>query len=1061
MNIHFLFQQAKTTHNSSKCNFSLVLLLLIIFNSTNSLAAFSLNTNDPDHQILELFIEKLKVPADQTFPQEGVVTDEDNKPIAGVTVKSAKHPELVSITDQNGKFIIRLVDADDRLIFSFIGYEETELAVVKSREMNVKLKKTSGTLDEIFVNGYLAKEKQYITGSVVQLKAGELMDRSLTSFSQNLQGRLTGVLSSGSTGQPGALQEIRIRGNGSITAGADPLFVINGIPVGGGQLSRTVGTSDILSTIDPDDIESINILKDASASAIYGSRAANGVIVISTKKGSNRPANVQVDAAYGISSPGKTPLAGRPLTTDEWRRITAQGILNNASFSQQNNLDSKNVLNYVDQTLGAGSGVSTDWLDLVSRVGVQQKYHAAVDGGNQNTQYRLSSGYLEQDGTTISSDFKRYSLNADLTSLIGKRFSVSGSVILGGTGQNTVDNTLSGANPVSQAIHILPFISPYNADGSLNISPGSFEANGLFNPLYVAQNDKSHLSQLKGVGALTLGYQISPFLKFTSRVGLDYNTLEEDYYNNPTHGNGIYYGGLSTRNYSRYHTWTWTNMLDYSLNLDKTAFWKVNLKGGYEAQKTAMYYISLSTTGLPGNSSLSVPSNGSAVFAYSASNEDYTIASLFTMGDISYKEKFILSGSLRRDGSSKFSEKNRYGNFWSLGGAWNIQNEAFAKKLDWLSEMKLRTSYGLTGNANIGSYAWRQLYSYGSSTLSNESLNYNGGNGTGLTSVGNPSLSWETNRQFDIGTDISIFDHRVALSADYYSRISENLLLDQPISATSGASSFINNIGSMRNYGLEFALTVIPIKTADFKWQQGFSISKNTNKIRSLVDNKDIVSGSYIRRVGMDMNTFYLRQWAGVDPANGNPLWYTDGSMSSTTSNYNLSSPVARYSATPKLFGSLTSTFSYKGFSLDGLLYYNFGNYVQDLWARYTQSDGAYTSLNHYASQLNAWQKPGDITNTPIYVFNNANNSPRVSSRFVYKGDFIKLRELTLAYDFPKPTLANFKLTALKAFARATNLFTWVRDKDLPFDPEAGLTAQSNYNVPMPRMIIFGINAQF
>jgi TonB-linked SusC/RagA family outer membrane protein len=991
---------------------------------------------------------------------QGIVTDDQNIPLPGVNVKSQKHPSITAVTDSKGQFQITLPEPTDVLIFSYIGYHIQEQVLPVNGDINISLKPLGGLLSEVVINGYGKQAKAITTGAVGLVKSQDLENRSYTSVDQSLQGRVAGLQSVGSSGQPGALQQIRIRGIGSISAGSDPLFVIDGIIVSSGQLSRSTTTSNALSAINPNDIESINVLKDASASAIYGSRAANGVIIITTKQGIQGKTKVNFDVEYGLTRLGTTPEAGKLLTTEQWRTITAEGILNNPSYATQNGVTSSNVFTFLDKKFGSGNGVNTNWLDLVQRDGRQQQYNLGISGGNSNTQYHISGGFFKQLGTVIASDFNRYSFKVGLKTKIDDRFSLSTTLIVGANGQNSPVNGSSPDNPINAAIHLYPFISPYNADGSYNISTVAFGSKS--NPLYTALYNKNKLNQLKGLGTLSAEYKIMDNLSFTSRFGADYNNLEEDTYYNPTHGTGTFYdSGFSSRGYTRYFNWTWTNMVDYHFDLQRDQTWVGNIKVGYEAQKSQNYTSTASTTGLPLNPVVTVPSNGTTPYEASGANSDYTVASLLSIADFSYKGKYVISGSFRRDGSSRFSEKNRYGNFWSTGASWNAQEEDFIKSLKSINLLKLRASYGLTGNANIDDYGWRQLYSYGTSSdyaVSYYNFNYNGEVGSGPTSVGNPYLTWETNKQFNVGLDVGLFNNRLSFTFDYYNRKATNLLLSQPTSGTAGTGSFLNNIGSMRNRGVEFSINGTPVQIADFKWNAGFNISRNINKVTSLVDGKDIKGSSVIRRVGLDFQTFYLRQWAGVDPANGKPLWYTDETMSQTTSNYNLAKLVPNHTASPKVFGSFTSAFTYKGFSLDGLLYYNFGNHVMDLWSRYTQSDGDNSAFNHFASQLDSWKKPNDVTDNPIYIFNNTNNSSRASSRFLYKGDYIRLRELTLAYAFQKSVLSKVKIDGLSIYVRGTNLATWIRDKKLPYDPEAGLTGQSNYNIPMPKVFTLGIN---
>ncbi|RYY28024.1 MAG: SusC/RagA family TonB-linked outer membrane protein [Sphingobacteriaceae bacterium] len=964
-----------------------------------------------------------------------------------------------TVTDVNGRYSIGITSESAALTFSFIGFNSQTITLNSSNTVNVSLTATSKQLGEVLVTGYSTQTRSTTTGAIAQVNAKAFEDRSYTSADQALQGRVAGLQSTGSSGQPGALQEVRIRGIGSINANSNPLYVVDGIIINSGDLSRIgATTANALSGINPNDIETITVLKDASAAAIYGSRAANGVIVITTKSGKAGKTKIRLDAEFGLTKPGVVRSVNRPLTTDEYRTLTAEGLLNNPSYISQYGLTSSNVLQFVDENFGTNSGVNTNWLDLVQRTAHQQQYNLSVDGGDAKTQFHVSGGYFKQQGVVINSDFNRYSANIDLKHKVNDKLSFATSLIIGQNGQNTPPNGNAYENPVFAAYALPSSISPYNPDGSYNIDPSTFPSSN-YNPLFTGAHDKNRLSQLKGLGSASGEYKILTNLKITSRIGIDYNNLEEDAYLNPVYGDGAGLGGLSARYYTRYFNWVWTNLVDYRIDLNHNHNWTGDIKAGYESQKSQYYDLNVTTIGFPANYNITVPSNGSTPLEALGTNEDYTVASLLALGDFSYKGKYVVSGSFRKDGSSRFGADNRYGNFWSVGGTWNGQKEAFFKDINWISVLRARATYGTTGNANIGNYNWRNLYSYG--IYNGVSYNYNGLGGSAPTSVGNPNLTWETNKQLNLGFDFAVFKDRLSLTFDWYNRQATNLLLDQPTSLTTGFSSFTNNIGSMRNRGFEVTLSGTPVKAGGFRWDAGFNISKNNNKILALVNGKDQVNGSFINREGMDVQTFYLRQWAGVDPATGNALWYTDATQMQTTTDYNTAAQVAKYSASPKVFGSFTSTFAYKGISLDGLLYYNFGNYIQDGDAADTQSDGYYPSENRGAGQLNRWQKPGDVTNTPKYVFDNSSKSSFVSSRFLYKGDYARLRELTLAYTFPTALISTAKLSSLRIYVRGTNLATWIRDKNLPGDPEAGITSYTNFNITMPKIFTAGINVGF
>jgi hypothetical protein len=434
-----------------------------------------------------------------------------------------------------------------------------------------------------------------------------------------------------------------------------------------------------------------------------------------------------------------------------------------------------------------------------------------------------------------------------------------------------------------------------------------------------------------------------------------------------------------------------------------------------------------------------------------ASITEYTFESRFINGNINYQNRVVISGSFRRDGSSRFSAANRYGNFWSLGATWNMEKEKFMEKFTFINQLKLRGSIGVNGNAGIGNYDSPALYGFG--------FNYNQGPGSAPSNVGDPNLTWELNKPTDIGIDLSLFKSRVNITFDYYVRKSEGLLLNVPLSLTSGFGSARRNIGTMENRGIEFEVNLVPIVTKDFKWDIDFNYAANRNKITSLPDGKDIGNGSYILRVGQARLTYFQRIYAGVDPANGDPLWYTNGTRTTKTNTYpGADSRALVGQALPKFFGSLTNSFTYKGFSFSAQLYYNFGNLVNDSWVGYYLGSGFGATYNKVARQLNRWTKPGDITDIPRYVYNGNRSFQSASTFSLAQGDYIRVRDLQIGYDLPKRDVEKVKMSAIRVYMRGSNLMTWVKDKRMAFDPEQGVSATTNLNVFIPKTVTFGIN---
>lgn len=979
-----------------------------------------------------------------------VTSKEDGLPLPGVSVK-IKGQSGGTMTRSDGKYTISAASSNV-ITFTSLGYLKSEATIGSSNVLNVSLESDSKSLEEVSIAAPYgsAQTKLTQTGSIGIVGSKDLEQTPFGSIDKALQGKVAGVFSTGGNGQPGSAQQIRIRGMSSVNASNEPLYVIDGVPINSGDLARLQTTTNALAGINPNDIESMTVLKDASAASIYGSRAANGVILITTKSGKAGATKIRFDADYGVAKPGYLPAANKPLNAAQYRELTTEGYVNAGLYptlaAAQANYDTNIVT-------PARQGNNTDWLDVITQTGNQQSYNLNVSGGTEKTVFSLSGGYFKQEGSVVGSQYKRVTSNINIRHNYNEKLSFGINLNLSNGDQSGPYAGGSFRNPVLQAYFLRPFMNPYAADGvSPNLSLVDFPAGSVYNPVMNNALDINKYNALKGIGSADLAYKILPNLKFTSKIGIDYNNLEEDMYWNPDYGDGRTVGGYSFRNYTRYYNWVATNLLSYHADVLKDNSLIFNIRGGYEAQKSQQYTSSVATTGLPTSYDINVPSAGSTLNTANGTNSDYAFASILSIADISYKGRYVLQGSFRRDGSSRFGSTHHYGNFWSIGGTWNIDQEDFMKQYSFINQFKIRSSYGKNGNAGIGNYDWRPLYGY--------AYNYNGASGAAPSTVGNINLTWEDNKPFDIGLDLGFFKNRLSINADYYSRKSSNLLLNQPIPPSVGFVSYSNNVGTLRNRGVELMVSGTPVIAGDFRWDASFNIALNKNKMLTVADGQtQYVVGSAIYIPGSPAASWYMRQWAGVDPANGNPLWYVDETKTTTTSSYGAAKIVnTGKQSDPKGFGSFTNTFSYKGFSLDAMLYFSYGNYIRDAWASYTQSDGANGNFNRVAIQLDRWQNPGDITNVPKYVFNNANSSSSNSTRFLYKGDYVRLRDVTLGYQIPKTVLTALKVSSIKVYARASNLYTWVRDKNLPYDPETFASSATNFTVYTPKTVTFGVN---
>jgi TonB-linked SusC/RagA family outer membrane protein len=972
----------------------------------------------------------------------GKVTDESGNPVANASVMVKETGTGVS-TDASGNFSIAVEQKGKTLIFSFVGKGNEEKQIGNQTVINASLKQEGKALDEVVVVAYGQQNRKSITGSVAKLDAKTFENTSFTSVEQVLQGKVAGLQMQSPSGQPGAIQQIRIRGIGSITAGAAPLWVIDGIPVNTGDFSNATNSANTLAGLNPNDIESLTVLKDAAASSIYGARAANGVIVVTTKKGKAGKPTFRLDAEYGTGSLAYWPEIGRPLSKDQLRDLTVEGM-KNAGLTQAQ-IDAQ--LN----TLGYNSTANYNWLDLVTRNAKTTNINGSFSGGDANTQYYFSGGYYTQDAIFIGSNFERYSVNMNLKQKLNSKLSINPSLNISYAQQVGESEGSNFRNPVYDAKLLRPTQQAYNPDGSPNYSIAEF--NNLFNPLAITKYDKRRNNTYKILGGLQAEYKILNNLKFSSKLGVDFFNIEEYLNYNPFFGDARTVGGRITTSGVRSSNWIWTNMLDYTfklLNGDLTGSAKV----GYESQKSKRFEMVNGGTGLPLTFDLGLPAVSTPT-AVTTDAVDYSFLSQLSTLDFNYKGKYSLSGSFRRDGSSVFGNNNQYANFWSVGAAWNVDRESFLANVKWLSGLKFRASYGVNGNADIGEYLWRDIYNYASAS------NYVSLPGSAPATVGNPDLTWETNRPFDVGAELGLFDNRIKIEVDYYRRKTTNLLLNVPLSLSSGFATSIQNIGALENKGWEFTLNATPVNGKDFTWDISFNIALNKNKILALNNNADIFTNPYLRRVGLDFQSFMLRQYAGADPATGAPLWYVDDTKNATTTNPTNAARVVVGSATPKGFGSFSTSLRYKGFSLDAQMNYQYGNYIYDQWEANYTDDGLNTIRNKSTKQLRRWQKPGDITDIPKYVYGNASTSNTVSTRYLFKGDFIRLRSLMLTYDVPRTVTSRVGMSGVRFFVKGTNLFTKAFDENLLIDPELTITGLSNNAVPVQRVVSIGVNLNF
>jgi len=979
----------------------------------------------------------------------GRVTTDNGIPLANVSV-AVKGTTSGTTTKPDGTYSISVPATAKILVFTNVDMVPREVAITSSNEISVSLNTQAKNLDEVVVVAYGTQIKRKVTGAVTKVDGSELESRPFASVDAMLQGKVPGLLSTSPTGQPGGAQQIRIRGIGSITASSAPLFVIDGIEVNSGDFSRLNNTSNALAGLNPNDVESVTVLKDAAATALYGARAGNGVILVNTKKGKPGKSKIRVDADQGYGNTAFFNDLARPLNRDQYFAITKEGMTN-AGLTQAQ-------MDAALATLGYNNSYNEDWVEQVTQPGLTTNLNASISGGDNRTTFYTSAGYFYQKAVIIGSDLRRYSGAFNVRHKASERLTLSLNMTGSYIHQNSPTQSSAFRNPVIDGYLLRPSQNAYNADGTVNISTTTF--NQLFNPVAIAQYDHIFLNNTKILGNGLLEYQIYKDLKFGTRFGIDYFNIEEQLYYNPFFGDARTTGGRESNFVTRVSNWIATNQLNYHHDFLENKDLSLDVLAAYEAQKSKQNNVSATGTSLPVTTDIPLPVPSSPTTA-SAAKTEYSFTSILSNIQLAYRSRYSLSGSYRRDGSSRFGNDFKYGDFWSVGAAWNLDQENFLKGISFISVLKLRASYGKVGNAEIGNYPWQGTYAYNTP--------YNQLPGSAPNQIQNDELTWEVNKPFDVGVDFAILKNRITVTVDYYNRNSSSLILAQPLSLTSGfynattnLATVNANIGSMVNKGWEVSLNAIPVQTKYVTWSIDFNIALNKNKITTLANNNaDILVLPYIRRVGQDYQAIYTRLWAGVDPATGSAMWYTDGTKKQTTTNVTSVQRDIIGTASPKGFGSFASAITYKGFSIDAQFNYQYGNLVYDQWGFLTWSDGYNPSLNRIQKQLQRWQKPGDVTNVPKYVYGGAANSNAESSRWYYKGDFIRLRDLTISYTVPKKIIEMAKMDNARIYVRGTNLWTKAFDKNITFDPEQSVNGSNDLQILIQRTISFGVTLGF
>jgi TonB-linked SusC/RagA family outer membrane protein len=971
----------------------------------------------------------------------GKVIAEDSKPIPGVSVYVKGATTSGTQTDASGVFKLNVNDQAKIIVISFIGYKTQEIPVT-GNFATIKLEETAASLSDVVVVGYGTQLRRDVTGSTASLNAADIKDKPLQTVESALQGKAPGVFINSSSGKLGQALQIRVRGVSSISASNQPLFVIDGVPVVTEALGTFTEPDNPLAALNPGDIESMEVLKDAASAAIYGARASNGVVLITTKKGKAGRTNVDFGYYAGFSDPTRK---GEFLNADQYRQLL------DASFKYNDYDGGANAAEMWEDYTGTtdwNNNFNTNWVNEAFRRGHLQNYSLNINGGDAKTRFVLSGNYNNNDGIIIGNRYVRTGGRLSIDHTVSKLLDVGGSINISKVDNYRISTDNAFSNPLQ--LNALPPIQSVYEDGELNRNTVYY--NGLID----GANGKNLSTTYRTFANAYASLKFTPELVFRSEYGFDFNNLEEEQYLGSKTQDGGGTGGYGYDYMAKSINFNTNNTLNYTKTFNEKHY--LNAMGGFTFQDTKFRSSTVEGTTFPSDSFTKL-SSAAVISSGSSTETEHTFVSYLARINYKYNERYLLSASIRTDGSSRFGANKKYGTFPAASAGWIISEENFLKDSKVISLLKLRASYGKTGNAEIGNFASRNLYS---------GVNYAGIGGTLPSQLGDPNLTWENTNSFNIGLDFGFLSDRITATVEYYKKKTTDLLLNAPIPATNGFSSIYKNIGDMQNKGMEFSFNTRNF-VGEFKWTTSFNLSFNRNKVLKLVNDEPIYTGGrFLGRVavGEPLGYFYGKAYAGVDPANGDAIYYIDASRSTTTNDYSLAQNQKLGDPNPKYFGGLGNHFSYKNFDLDIQAQFVSGNDIYNMAGVFQSANGDYFD-NQTIDQMNYWTPTNTITNIPQPRFGEGNGTDP-SSRWIQKGSYFRIKSAILGYNVPKTFISKYKLQNVRIYVSALNLLTATGYKG--YDPEvntpSGGSVQSDniqlghdfYTAPQARTITFGVN---
>lgn len=951
----------------------------------------------------------------------GIVVDAQGDPLIGVTVQQ-KDTKNMCVTDLDGRYTLTVKGSlPVTLTFSYVGMKKLTQRVASTVEQTVRMQDDAAIIkDVVIVGAYGTMQKRSdLVGSAYQVGSKELENLPKGRLDTMLDGLVPGVkidINSDSPDNSRPRFNVRVRGEGSLSASSEPLWVVDGVPMfTGGTTNQMPGqnyTISPLSFLNPDDIESITVLKDATATSIYGADGGNGVVLVTTKKGREGKTSVSVNVEYGIANIDRS-TAPKVLNAQQFMELARESYANAG-------LDPR-AFPYQDNALNQFSTTDTDWLDVYYDTGSTFQGNVGVNGGSDKAKYYLSGAYYQNQSTIKGNKQQRFSMRSNLDFQLHQKVKLT--TIL--SASYNVNDLFNMGRDVYEN---LPIFTPYNPDGTLrlyNRMVSGVDADG--NPVFkdykffnsVAEREQNENTQkaLYVNANFSLKYDILPGLSYTGQFGVDFQSNLEQMYSSQKNWSGtsvIGQEGYSTRQSAHVSNWNTIHRLNFNRTF---GLHTIGVLAGFEAGSRDYTVVGATGSGFINDYIQDV----SYADSRNGTNYSNTTRKASFLGQVSYSfdHRYYLTFNARRDGNSQFGSDVRWADFASVGVSWNVHNEKFFK-IPWITVLKLKASYGANGNSRLGSQEALGLYSYG------ESYAYNGNNGGTQSGTPNHTLSWETTYKTNLGFRLELLN-RFDIDFDWYNHHTKNLLSNLDVSRTTGDTKVYRNVGELRNRGFDLTLTtknIVSQKEDGFRWTTELNLAHNTNVLLKLYNGIQKNFGTYSYIEGYDVSTMFLVRWAGVDPADGSPMWYDkEGNI---TKQYSADNRVAGDNSHSDVTGGMTNTLSYKGFSLRFLLNYQFGGYAFTSFGRSMFSDGLYSSSQNQAvEQLDRWQKPGDVALSPKPIWGVSTSSVMNSTRYLYNKTLIRLQNVVLSYRFERDLIKPLGLNQCVVSLIGNNLFAY------------------------------------